>query len=261
MPGTTVGSSIPRVDGDAKVRGSALYVDDLCVPGVLHGATVRSTVPHGVLRAIHLDPGFDWSDVVVVTAGDIPGRNAVLMYEDDQPALVPVGGRIRHADEPVALVAAATRRRALDARQRIRLEEEELPAVLSLDAALAATVVLRGDDNVFKTVTMRHGGDIELALSSCDLVVEGEYRTPAQEQMYIEPQGMLAHWEGERCHVIGSLQCPYYTHKALKTLLNLGDHEVVVAQAVTGGAFGGKEEYPSMIAGHAALLARKVAAP
>src|SRR5678809_1470558 len=99
-----VGASIPRVDGEAKVRGAALYVDDLAVPGALHGATVRSQVPHGILRAIRRDPAFDWSDVVLVTAEDIPGRNTILLIEEDQPALVPLGGRIRHVDEPIALV-------------------------------------------------------------------------------------------------------------------------------------------------------------
>jgi CO/xanthine dehydrogenase Mo-binding subunit len=80
--------------------------------------------------------------------------------------------------------------------------------------------------------------------------------------MYIEPQGMAAWWDDAgACRVIGSMQCPYYVHKALKTLLGLGDTQVVVTQAVTGGGFGGKEEYPSMIAAHAALLARKARVP
>lgn len=255
-----IGVSVPRVDGEAKVRGTALYVDDLPLEaGALHGATVRSQVPHGVLRAIHRDPGFDWSDVVVVTADDIPGQNTVLLIEEDQPALVPVGGMIRHTDEPVALVAAPTRRRAREAAAHIRLEVDERPAVLSPEDALAPGAQrLYGDDNVFKRFVIKKGGDVEAALAAADRVIEGVYRTGAQEQMYIEPQGMVARWdETGACHLTGSLQCPYYVHKAMKELLGLPGEKVIVAQSVTGGGFGGKEEYPSMIAGHAALLAKK----
>jgi CO/xanthine dehydrogenase Mo-binding subunit len=68
-----VGTSLPRVDGVAKVTGRARYLDDLDAPGVWYGATVRSKVAHGVLEAIDLDPAFDWSGAVVVTAADIPG--------------------------------------------------------------------------------------------------------------------------------------------------------------------------------------------
>src|SRR5690348_1759009 len=101
--GGPVGRSVPRVDGVAKVTGTARYLDDLEAPGAWHGWTVRSSVAHGDLEAIELDPSFDWSDVVVVTAADIPGRNFIALLEDDQPALVPVGGRVRHVDEAIAL--------------------------------------------------------------------------------------------------------------------------------------------------------------
>src|SRR5262245_65190461 len=112
LPPPPVGQSVPRVDGVAKVTGEARYLDDLDAPGAWHGWTVRSTVAHGVLEAIDLDPGFDWSKVVAVTADDIAthaGRNVVALIEDDQPALVPVGGTVKHVDEPVALVAAPGR--------------------------------------------------------------------------------------------------------------------------------------------------------
>jgi hypothetical protein len=142
------------------------------------------------------------------------------------------------------------------------LDITPLHAVLSIEDGLAAATLLHGDDNIFASYEIRKGGDIDAAMASADLIIEGTYRTPAQEQMYIEPQGMLSYWDDSgRCHVIGSMQCPYYIHKAMKVLLGAGDHDVVVQQSVTGGGFGGKEEYPSMIAAHAALLARKAGRP
>src|SRR5204862_4386895 len=96
----SVGTSIPRVDGEAKVRGAALYIDDLPARDALHGARVRSQVPHGFLRGIHRDPAFDWSGVVVVTAADMPAKNTIYFIEEDQPALVRIAGRIAHGDGP-----------------------------------------------------------------------------------------------------------------------------------------------------------------
>lgn len=258
----TVGSSMARVDGPDKVTGKARYVDDSCPPGVWYGQTVRSPVPSGVLRALRQSPDFDWDRAVLVTAADIPGRNVVTLIEDDQPALVPIGGRIRHAEEALALVAAPSRELARAAAAAVQAEIDETPATLTCEDALDAQQLVYGSDNVFKKLRIERGDDVDAALAGCDLVVESTYRTGAQEQMYIEPQGMLAHWTDDgTCHVEGSLQCPYYVHKALKPLLDLPDDRVVVSQAVTGGGFGGKEEYPSMIAAHAVLLARKAGRP
>ncbi len=115
------------------------------------------------------------------------------------------------------------------------------------------------------------GGAIELSrilaahqnlVAGADFIVEGEYRTGAQEQLYIENNGMVAIATPEEgVTVWGSLQCPYYVHKALVPLFGLPEDKVRVIQAATGGGFGGKEEYPSMIAGHAALLAWKSGKP
>ncbi|HEU4730420.1 MAG TPA: xanthine dehydrogenase family protein molybdopterin-binding subunit [Kofleriaceae bacterium] len=256
-----VGASVPRVDGVAKVTGRALYLDDLDATGAWHGATVRSQVAHGVLEAIELDPGFDWSAVTVVTAADIPGKNTIALIEEDQPALVPIGGRVMHRDEPLALVAAPTRALAFAAARAVRPRIAPLPAVFEVDAALAGAQLLYGTTNVFKQFVIRKGhaedAALEAAFAGAAQVVEGTYTTSPQEQMYIEPQAMMAGWHGGRCHIVGSMQCPYYVHKAMKVLLACDAEGVVVTQAVTGGGFGGKEEYPSMLAAHVALLARK----
>jgi CO/xanthine dehydrogenase Mo-binding subunit len=260
-----VGTSVPRVDGLAKVTGRARYLDDLDAPGAWHGATVRSPVPHGVLEALDLDPAFDWGRVALVTAADIRGRNTIALIEEDQPALVAVGGRVRHADEPLALVAAPTRALAAAAARAVRPRIRPLPPVLDLDAALAGAGPLYGADNVFKRFLIRKGhatdDELEAALAGAAQVIEGAYVTSAQEQMYIEPQAMLAEWRDGRCYLIGSLQCPFYVHKAMRVLLGCEADGVVVAQSVTGGGFGGKEEYPSMLAAHVALLAAKAGRP
>src|SRR5215213_8574359 len=115
-----VGTSMPRVDGFAKVTGRARYLDDLDAEGAWYGQTVRSTVAHGVLEAIDLDPSFDWSQVVVATAADIPGTNYIALIENDQVALVPIGGTVMHVDEALALVAAPTKELAFAAAKAVK---------------------------------------------------------------------------------------------------------------------------------------------
>jgi CO/xanthine dehydrogenase Mo-binding subunit len=234
-------------------------VDDLLVPGVLHGRTVRSTVPHGRIRAIRLDPAFDWRGVVVADHRDIPGENVVALIADDQPLLA--SELIRHAEEPILLVAHEDPERAQAALQAVTVEVEPLEPMLTVEEALAGKVRLHGEDNVFKEIRIARG-DLRRGLEEADVVVEGTYRTGHQEQLYIENNGMLAEPTRDGGIVVrGSLQCPYYVHRALCRIFALPAGQVRVVQAVTGGGFGGKEEYPSMIGGHAALLAWKSGRP
>lgn len=250
-----VGNTPPRKEGVDKVTGAARYIDDLEVPGVLYGVTVRSRVAHGRVKNIRFDPDFDWSDVVVVTAKDIPGVNVVTLIEGDQPYLA--DELIKHPEEAVLLLACPDRFKAEEARKRVTIEVEPLPAVLSLDASANKDTLLFGEDNCFKRISIDKG-DVDAAFARDDILIfEGEYETGAQEQLYIEPNGMVATATRDEVTVEGSLQCPYYVHKALKPLFGLPADKVRVIQAVTGGGFGGKEEYPSVIAGHAALLSLK----
>ena len=253
-----IGESPTRTDGAAKVTGHALYVDDLPFEHLLHGKTVRSTVARGRLRGITYRPGVPWDEIVVVTAKDVPGVNTVTLIESDQPYLVE--DQIRHVAEPVLLLAHPDKGIVEKAARLVELDVEPLPAVFTLEESVAAAA--RGDaqygrDNVFKRFRITRG-DAGLRMAGAEVVVEGTYETGAQEQLYIEPQGMVAIASpAEGATVWGSLQCPYYVHKALGPVLGLAPERVRVIQAVTGGGFGGKEEYPNLVAGHAALLSWK----
>jgi len=240
-----------RREGPAKLTGEAKYADDLVFPGAWYGATIRSAEPRARLIGLELDDGFDWSRVVVVTAADIPGVNIVSLISDDQPVLVPVGGEIRHHAEPLALVAAPDREVLRAARRAIVARTERLEPVFDPEAS----------DHVFAHYEVATG-DLDAGFATADLVVEGTYRVGHQEQLYIENNAIIAvPREDGGVTVTGSLQCPYYIHKALKRTLRLSDTQAHVVQAETGGGFGGKEEYPSIVALHAALLARACGKP
>src|SRR6267142_3335114 len=254
-----VGSSVPRKEGWDKVTGAARYVDDMILPGMLHGATVRSNIPRGKIRKISFDPGINWDEFVVVTAKDIPGKNCIALILDDQPCLA--AETVNHPEEPILLLAHPDRhklRRAVDA---VSIEYDVLPPVFSIEESEQLSNIIWGADNTFKKYLIEKG-DVDAVWRDAAHIIEGEYFTGAQEQLYIENNGVIAAFEPESgVTVWGSLQCPYYVHKALMALCGLPEDKVRVVQMETGGAFGGKEEYPSMIAGHAALLAIKSGKP
>src|SRR3989440_1313297 len=260
MSDKNIGKPVPRKEGRAKVTGAARYVDDLDAPGMLYGATVRSHVPRGRIREITFGDGLPWDEFTVVTARDIPGANYVALILNDQPYLADTV--VNHAEEPILLLAHEDKYLLEEARRRVRVEFEPLPAVFRIEDSLAQKEIVWGEDNVFKSFLVEKG-NVDEAFKSADLVVvEGEYETGAQEQLYIETNGIIANASAEEGVVVrGSMQCPYYVHKALVKLFDLPEDKVRVIQTETGGGFGGKEEYPSMIAGHAALLSWKSGRP
>jgi CO/xanthine dehydrogenase Mo-binding subunit len=254
-----IGKPVPRKEGRKKVTGQALYVDDLSFPDMLHGATVRSPVARGKITNISFDGDIPWDEFIIVTAKDIPGANYVALILNDQPYLA--DGFVNHPEEPVLLLAHKDKYLVEEARRNVRIEIEELPAIFSLEDSLAKKEIIWGEDNVFKKFLVDKG-NVDEAWSNADFIVEGEYETGAQEQLYIENNGAIAVANpNEGVTVWGSMQCPYYVHKALVKLFGLPDEKIRIIQTETGGGFGGKEEYPSLIAGHAALLAWKSGKP
>ncbi len=255
----TVGKPVPRKDGRAKVTGEAKYVDDLSFPGMLHGVTVRSPVARGRIRNIEFTGGLPWDEFTIVTARDIPGENCVALISDDQPYLA--AEMVNHPEEPVVLLAHPNKYLVEKARNAVKLDIEPLPAIFTMEAALAREQVIWGVDNVFKTFLVEKGA-VDSVWAGAAHIVEGEYRTGAQEQLYIETNGMIATASPEEGVTIwGSMQCPYYIHKALLKVFPLPPEKFRIIQMETGGGFGGKEEYPSILAGHAALLAWKSGKP
>ncbi len=262
---TIVGQNVLRKEGQAKIMGQAQYVDDLAYPNMLYGKTIRSTITRGTIQEIKFDPAFDWNQVVVADYRDIPGRNVVALIEEDQPLLAEK--EVRHHAEPILLLACQDRERLEAAAQHVQIIYQEKKPILSPEEAMAAgesgerEMIIHKTDNVIKKYLIQRG-DLAAGFAQAETVVAGTYRTGLQEHIYIEPQGMIAIPEPDGAMTVqGSLQCPYYVHKALKVLLDLPDEKVIVIQTTTGGAFGGKEEYPNLIAGHAAVLARKAGKP
>jgi len=254
-----VGTSALRKEGVAKVRGTARYIDDTTFPGMLFGATVRSTVPRGRILNIHLSDGIPWDEFVIVRAKDIPGENTIALINRDWPCLA--DEFINHPEEPILLLAHPDRHLLINAVAAVHIEYEAMPSVHSIEASERGDVVVWGDDNVFKSFQIEKG-NVDLTWPDADFIIEGEYTTGAQEHLYIENNGVIADFtSNEGLTVWGSMQCPFYVHKSLLAVSGLPEDKVRIIQVETGGAFGGKEDYPSMIGAHAALLAMKAHRP
>jgi CO/xanthine dehydrogenase Mo-binding subunit len=245
-----IGDSPPRPDGPAKVSGAARYVDDIALPGMWHGATLRSPHAHARIRSLRWNSERAPEGAVCVTAADLPGPNGVQLIDDSWPILA--DGVVHHVAEPVALVAAPTRLAARQALAAFDVEYEPLAPVLTFEEAEALPPLHE---------LAMDSGDFEAAFASAHAVIESETRTGYQEHIYIECQGMIC-WEADGdLHAVGSMQCPYYVHKALVHAFDLPEEKVRVRASAVGGGFGGKEDFPSVLAIHAALLARACGRP
>jgi len=254
-----VGAPVHRKEGVDKLLGRARYVDDIEREGMWYGATVRSTIPRGIIQSVSFDRRIDWSEFVIATAADVPGDNHIQLIVADQPCLA--DGIVNHCDEPIILLAHPDKPKLREAIDAVRVEYEPLPPVFTIEESEQQKQVVWGKDNLLKSFVLNKG-DVDSVWRDAAHIVEGEYRTGAQEHLYIENNGIIAEWSDESgVTVWGSLQCPYYVHKTLIKVFDLPDNKVRVVQTETGGAFGGKEDYPSILASHAALLAKKSGHP
>ena len=264
-PPQIVGQSPPRKEGRAKVLGSARYVDDITLPGMWFGATVRSTIPHGRISSITFDPSIPWHEFTIVSAADIPGENTIVHLTKDHPCLAVTN--VNHVEEPVLLLAHPNRTVLPAAVAGVHITYEELPAIYTIEESEKKDTIIWGEGehaNTFKTYLMQKNQTPipDEIWQKADFIVEGEYRTGAQEQLYIENNGVIAEYHAENgITVRGSMQCPFYLVHALELVFNLPAEKCRVIQTETGGAFGGKEDFPSVIGSHAALLAMKSGHP
>ncbi|TCL73154.1 CO/xanthine dehydrogenase Mo-binding subunit [Hydrogenispora ethanolica] len=248
---------VAKIDNREKLAGDAQYLGDLHPQGMLYAKTLRSVKARAVIRAITVPPlpeGY-----FIVDRHDVPGKNRVKILSDDQPFFAE--DRVNYIGEPILLVVGPEKERILAILDGIRVDYEDLPPILTLaDAERSQLPPLFGADNYFAEYHFSRG-QVDEAFSRAARVIEGEYQTGYQEHVYLEPQGVLAVHEAGKITVYGSIQCPYYVKNALIQAFGWDGDRVRVVQTTTGGGFGGKEDYPSLIAGQAGFAALKTGRP
>jgi len=253
------GEAHRRADAQDKVRGVALYAADLVMPGMLHGAVLRSPHPHAVILDIddgeaRALPGVS----AVVTARDVPGLNRFGRAVKDQPVLA--DDRVRQIGDAVAAVAATSPEIAARALSLIRVSYRPLPAILDPAEALKEEALLVHESGNLLVEKESHWGDVETALAQADVVVDETYTTPFCEHAYLEPEAALAYRDDEgRLVVRSATQYSHFHRRIVAETMGLPVEQVRILPTVVGGAFGGKTDVSceSVVA----LLALKTGQP
>jgi len=257
----SVGKDVLRVDALPKARGSARYVDDLRLPGMLHAALVTAPCPHGRLLGMDLDEARAMPGVAaILTAPDVPGENQIGCVFPDQPLLVE--DTFRFVGDRLAIVLAETAAQARAAARRVGVRHEALPVVTDPVAALEPGAPLVHPKGNLVTHQVVRKGEPDRVFAQAPVVVEGVFQAPYQEHAYLETNGVLAEpGPDDTVTVHASPQCPWHLQGAVARALGVPLAAVRAVQTTTGGAFGGKEDYPSEPAACAAVAARVTGRP
>ena len=250
-----VGAAIAHESAIAHVTGAARYVDDLWpdVAHVAHAWPVQAAAAHA--RVVSIDAGAALRApgvLALLTAEDVPGENDTGPARHDEP-LFPA--EVCFAGQAVAWVIAETEEAARLGAAAVQVEYEPLPAILSIDEAIAAGSFLTDGDRL-------HRGDAEAALRDASHRLDGELRIGGQEHFYLETNAALAYRDHDGGLMVhSSTQHPAETQEIVARVLGLPKHAVVVQCLRMGGAFGGKEVQANAWAAVAALAATKIGRP
>ncbi|MCC6528096.1 MAG: selenium-dependent xanthine dehydrogenase [Polyangiaceae bacterium] len=257
-----VGRSYPKHRAERYALGEEAYVDDLAVPGMLHGALRLCDHPRAVVRRIDTARAAALPGVAcVLTAGDVVGARRYGLIEQDWPSFLAEGETSAMVGDVLAAVAAVDRRTARRAAALVEVEYEVLPPVTSARAALAADAprVHAGRSNVLAR-TRYARGDVDAALAASAHVVRERFTTQCIEHLYLEPESCLVEPEaGGGVHVWSQGQGVYDDRRQLCRALDLADAAVRVTLVPNGGAFGGKEDLSVQV--QAAMLALRTGRP
>jgi selenium-dependent xanthine dehydrogenase len=250
-----VGERLVRPDAHEKLLGSGEFVDDIEVPGMLHGAVLRAKFPRALVKKINIAAAGAFPGVeVVLTAKDVPGERLIGHVVYDWPVMIAEGEETRYVGDALAVLAATTKEAAHRAIELIEVEYEEREPLLSPAAALAENAPsLHPKGNVLSTTVLKRG-DVERAIAEARHVLTNHYSTPRQEHAFLEPESALA--VPTQC---GSLtvytagQSVYDDHREIVRMLGIAGEKVRIISKFVGGGFGGKEDMS--VQHHAALLA------
>ncbi|MCL2661820.1 MAG: xanthine dehydrogenase family protein molybdopterin-binding subunit [Oscillospiraceae bacterium] len=236
-----ISKPVQKTDHCAKANGSARYVCDYPVSGMLFGRIIRSEIAKGVVKRVILPDmpqGYFYVD-----KNDVTGINEVHMIQDDTPVFT---DNVEFIGEPVGMLAGPDEDEVNKFLSAVEIDYIELDPVLDVNKS----------DNVFFDFNINKG-DVDDAFKSADKVIEGTYKTGLQEHIYLETNGIIAEYRDGKLFVHGSLQCPYYVQRAVVRATGLRPDDVIVRQDITGGGFGGKEDFPSTLACQVAVAALK----
>jgi 4-hydroxybenzoyl-CoA reductase alpha subunit len=262
-----IGKRLPRIDAREKVRGSALYTDDISFHGMLCGLIVRSPLAHARIVKINTSKAMKLPGVKAVVTGEdtLKIKYGVISrspkYMDEFPLAV---DKVRFIGDEVAALAAIDPDVAMEALDLIEVEYEELPAVFDPEEALrpeAPQIHDHAPGNISREFHIKEG-DPEKGFQQSYLVREDVFTTQAANHAYLEPHAALASWDLRgNLTLYTSTQTPYYVQQHLALTLGVNPESIRVIKPFVGGGFGGKADGMAAIDFCAALLSKKASRP
>ena len=246
-----------------KLDGEVLFIDDIQAENLLHAKFIYSSKAHAKINKINFPKNFNLDEFIFVDAKDLPGKNIVENPVMTQP-LFAENKEVEYFGQPIMGVAHQDKDTLLKFMQAVQVDYTELPAVVGIKECLeneenAFPYDPKDVGNPFKSqITIDNHQHKEIDPSW--VKHHGVYYTPHQEQLYIEPQGVVAEYfpAESRMFVKAACQCPYYIHEAIEIFYGDAIKKVEIEESdALGGAFGGKEDYPNILSGIASLISYK----
>ncbi|MCL2336005.1 MAG: xanthine dehydrogenase family protein molybdopterin-binding subunit [Firmicutes bacterium] len=261
---TQVGRSVPRVDGPAKVKGEAIYTDDMVLPRMAYGKIKRSPYAHALIKKIDYSKALALPGVLtVITGEEAPNKWGIVPQTANEVALAV--GKVRYHNEGVAAVAAIDEETAEAALDLIEVEYEPLPVLLDPQESMRRANEVKIHDDAPENI-LHSGdqlfGDPDQAFAACTYILEREFHTSYVNHAFLEPQTALASYDvqNDKLQLWSSTQVPHYLHRQLSIVMEMPMNKIRVTVPAVGGAFGGKgEASPADFC--AALLSRKTGRP
>ena len=255
-----LGKSINRPDAPGKTTGGTRFLTDIAVDNMAHGAPVYSSIPFGEYTSIDLSKAKKVDGYIdFVSAKDIPAENQIGVIVPDQPLFA--DKTVRFIGDSIGLVVAETHEAAIEAAKAVSISYAEKTPYYTIDESRDAEDNFIHESNLACHHKVRKG-DIQKGFVESDQIIEARFKTPYQEHYYLEPQACIASPNGsDKMKILGSLQCPFYIQKAIARVFDWPYENILVEQAPTGGAFGGKEDIPSEVCARAAVAAMKINRP
>ena len=250
MPITKIDDRIIRVDAVQKARGEATYVCDMTLPDMLYAYMVRSTVSRGKIKAIHLPEMPE--GYYFISAKDIPakGKNELWMIMKDWRCFA--DEYVLYYGETIGLVVGPDRTVLKDLKAQIKIDYEEMTPAVTIDDAIncvGGPFFPEKNSNVMCELFCEKGRPMDEVFAEADEIFEETIETPYQEHVHLETNGAIVDMEDGKFVFYASAQCPFYIRKSVAGLLDIPPEDIIVRQATTGGAFGGKEHFPDALCG------------
>ena len=266
--GHGVGHSTARLGGAEQTLGDKQFIDDMRVPGMLHGAMVLTEHPRARILKIHVDEAAAMPGVVrVFTAADVPGFRGQGLNDADQPIFVAEGELTCCVADFLAMVVADTQFHARQAAAKVRIDYDVLePLTDPFEAMQPGAPLVHPSDtfaprpsNILQPTTAFARGDVDAALAAATHVIDATFQTQPIEIAFLEPEACLVLPTESGVRVYTDSQGSVYDHAQIAKLLKLDPKDVEITLVPSGGAFGAKEELS--IQGQTAIAARLLGRP